>query len=103
MKSVFREILDAVVLWLVGFLLLQTSIQNFKVEGASMYLAGPALVKAAIGQEIDNDTLGGAETHSSISGTADYYEKAISAGGYKRMYIDALKDIKVLDETSNLD
>ena len=36
MKSVFREILDAVVLSLVVFLLIQTSIQNFKVEGASM-------------------------------------------------------------------
>ena len=37
MKDVFREILDAVVLSLVVFLLIQTSIQNFKVEGASMY------------------------------------------------------------------
>jgi len=45
------------------------------VEGASMFLAGPALVKAAIGQEIDQDTLGGASTHCAISGTADYHEK----------------------------
>jgi len=45
------------------------------VEGASMFLAGPALVKAAIGQDIDQDTLGGATTHSEISGTADYHEK----------------------------
>ena len=45
------------------------------VEGASMFLAGPALVQAAIGQEIDQDTLGGATTHSSISGTTDYHEK----------------------------
>lgn len=45
------------------------------VEGASMFLAGPALVKAAIGQEIDQDTLGGATTHSTISGIADYHEK----------------------------
>ena len=45
------------------------------VEGASMFLAGPALVKAAIGQDIDHDTLGGAKTHSAISGTADYHEK----------------------------
>ena len=45
------------------------------VEGASMFLAGPALVKAAIGQDIDSDTLGGANTHSAISGTADYHEK----------------------------
>ena len=45
------------------------------VEGSSMFLAGPALVKAAIGQKIDQDTLGGASTHTSISGTADYYAK----------------------------
>ena len=44
------------------------------VKGASMFLAGPALVKAAVGQEIDEETLGGAETHTSISGTADYLE-----------------------------
>jgi len=45
------------------------------VEGASMFLAGPALVKAAIGQDVDQETLGGATTHSSISGTADYHER----------------------------
>ena len=45
------------------------------IEGASMFLAGPALVKAAIGQEIDEDTLGGAKTHSAISGIADYNEQ----------------------------
>jgi len=44
------------------------------IEGASMFLAGPALVKAAIGQEIDQDTLGGARTHSAISGTTDFHE-----------------------------
>ena len=44
-------------------------------EGANMFLAAPALVKAAIGQNIDSETLGGAKTHSSISGTADYHEK----------------------------
>jgi len=44
------------------------------VEGSSMFLAGPALVKAAIGQEIDQETLGGANTHSAISGTTDYHE-----------------------------
>ena len=45
------------------------------VEGASMFLAGPALVKAAIGQNVDEETLGGANTHAAISGTADYREK----------------------------
>jgi len=44
-------------------------------EGSSMFLAGPALVKAAIGQEIDEETLGGATTHNAISGTSDYHEK----------------------------
>ena len=59
------------------------------VEGASMFLAGPALVKAAIGQEIDQDTLGGANTHSSISGIADYHEKDdISAIDRIRTIID---------------
>jgi acetyl-CoA carboxylase carboxyltransferase component len=38
----------------------------------SIFLAGSYLVKAAIGEDIDNETLGGAETHSSISGVADY-------------------------------
>ena len=37
MKSLFREIMDALVLSLVVFLLIQVTIQNFKVEGASMY------------------------------------------------------------------
>ena len=45
------------------------------VKGGNMFLAGPALVKAAIGQNIDAETLGGAVTHSSISGTADYHEE----------------------------
>ncbi|MAV64531.1 MAG: methylcrotonoyl-CoA carboxylase [Candidatus Marinimicrobia bacterium] len=45
------------------------------VEGASMFLAGPALVKAAIGQDISQEELGGAHTHTSISGTADYRAK----------------------------
>lgn len=38
----------------------------------SIFLAGSYLVKAAIGEDIDNETLGGAETHSSISGVVDY-------------------------------
>ena len=38
-------------------------------------MAGPALVKAAIGQDIDQETLGGATTHAAISGTADFHEK----------------------------
>ena len=47
--------------------------ETLMVEGnGSIYLAGPYLVKAAIGEDIDNETLGGAETHNSISGIADY-------------------------------
>jgi len=43
------------------------------VEGTgSIFLAGSYLVKAAIGEEVDNETLGGATTHSEISGVTDY-------------------------------
>lgn len=38
----------------------------------SIFLAGPYLVKAAIGETVDAETLGGAETHTAISGIADY-------------------------------
>jgi acetyl-CoA carboxylase carboxyltransferase component len=44
-------------------------------EGSGLYLAGPALVKAAIGQEVSSDDLGGAEMHAQISGTIDFREK----------------------------
>ncbi|TXN35887.1 acyl-CoA carboxylase subunit beta [Flagellimonas hymeniacidonis] len=42
---------------------------------ASIFLAGSYLVKAAIGESIDNETLGGATTHSEISGVTDYKAK----------------------------
>lgn len=41
----------------------------------SIFLAGSYLVKAAIGETIDNETLGGATTHCSISGVTDYKAK----------------------------
>ncbi len=41
----------------------------------SIFLAGSYLVKAAIGEDIDNETLGGAVTHSEISGVTDYKAK----------------------------
>ncbi|MFN2439767.1 MAG: acyl-CoA carboxylase subunit beta [Chitinophagaceae bacterium] len=41
-------------------------------EAGSIYLAGPYLVKAAIGEDVDTQTLGGATTHTEISGIADY-------------------------------
>jgi len=47
--------------------------ETLMVEGnGSIYLAGPYLVKAAIGEEVDTETLGGAVTHTEISGIADY-------------------------------
>src|ERR1700693_20008 len=44
-------------------------------KGSGLYLAGPSLVKAAIGQVVDAEELGGAKMHAEISGTADFYEK----------------------------
>jgi acetyl-CoA carboxylase carboxyltransferase component len=44
-------------------------------RGSGLYLAGPALVKAAIGQVVDTEDLGGAEMHASISGTVDFLEE----------------------------
>ena len=41
-------------------------------DGSGLYLAGPALVKSAIGQVVSSDELGGAEMHAQISGTIDY-------------------------------
>ncbi|MGV6828212.1 MAG: acyl-CoA carboxylase subunit beta [Flavobacteriales bacterium] len=41
----------------------------------SIFLAGSYLVKAAIGEQIDNETLGGATTHCEISGVTDYKAK----------------------------
>ncbi|HYE60796.1 MAG TPA: acyl-CoA carboxylase subunit beta [Phycisphaerales bacterium] len=44
-------------------------------EGSGLYLAGPALVKAAIGQVVTDEELGGADMHAAISGTIDFKEK----------------------------
>jgi 3-methylcrotonyl-CoA carboxylase beta subunit len=43
-------------------------------EGSGLYLAGPALVKSAIGQVATSEELGGAKMHAEISGTIDYRE-----------------------------
>src|SRR5947209_6806405 len=43
-------------------------------EGSGLYLAGPALVKAAIGQTVSHEELGGAAMHARISGTIDFRE-----------------------------
>ncbi|MEO6000341.1 MAG: carboxyl transferase domain-containing protein [Chitinophagaceae bacterium] len=69
--------------------------ETLMVEGnGSIFLAGPYLVKAAIGEEVDSESLGGARTHNEISGIADYIfqteqecldqvRKIISKLGYK--------------------
>ena len=44
-------------------------------KGSGLYLAGPSLVQAAIGQIVDAEELGGAQMHAEISGTVDFYEK----------------------------
>jgi acetyl-CoA carboxylase carboxyltransferase component len=43
-------------------------------QGSGLYLAGPALVKAAIGQVVDTEQLGGAKMHAEMSGTVDFLE-----------------------------
>jgi acetyl-CoA carboxylase carboxyltransferase component len=43
-------------------------------EGSGLFLAGPALVQAAIGQKTDPEELGGASMHAEISGTVDFKE-----------------------------
>ncbi|AEM72004.1 Methylcrotonoyl-CoA carboxylase [Allomuricauda ruestringensis DSM 13258] len=61
----------------------------------SIFLAGSYLVKAAIGESIDNETLGGASTHSEISGVTDYKAKDDK---------DALNKIKnIVDKIGDFD
>lgn len=48
-------------------------------EGSGLYLAGPALVKSAIGQQASSEELGGAAMHSQISGTIDYRDASDEA------------------------
>ncbi len=85
-------------------------------EGSGLYLAGPALVKAAIGQEVSDEELGGASMHASISGTIDFREKDDEAclqrirqilGKYApkrgiRQTIDDLLEVSVDPETDAL-
>jgi acetyl-CoA carboxylase carboxyltransferase component len=62
---------------------------------ASIFLAGSYLVKAAIGEEVDNETLGGATTHCEISGVTDYKAKDDK---------DALNKIKnIVDKIGDFD
>ncbi|MEE8586730.1 MAG: acyl-CoA carboxylase subunit beta [Acidobacteriota bacterium] len=43
-------------------------------QGSGLFIAGPSLVKAAIGQDLSVDELGGADLHASLSGTIDFKE-----------------------------
>ena len=74
-------------------------------EGSGLFLAGPALVKAAIGQVTDAEELGGAKMHAEISGTVDFHEKddesaikrirkLVSAMGQKEKMIYDKKEVK---------
>lgn len=64
-------------------------------ETGSIFLAGSYLVKAAIGESIDNETLGGATTHCEISGVTDYKAKDDK---------DALDTIKnIIDKIGDFD
>ena len=66
-------------------------------EGSGLYLAGPALVKAAIGQVVDSEDLGGAGMHASIAGTVDYKEPD-DAAALRR--IRALADLYAQGESA---
>jgi 3-methylcrotonyl-CoA carboxylase beta subunit len=76
------------------------------VEGTgSVFLAGSYLVKSAIGEEVDNETLGGATTHCEISGVTDYkfpndkacldaIRKSMSkVGDFKKAGFDRIKPV----------
>jgi 3-methylcrotonyl-CoA carboxylase beta subunit len=66
--------------------------ETLMVEGAgSIFLAGPYLVKAAVGEDIDTETLGGAVTHTEISGIADYKFKT------EKECLDQVR--KIIDKT----
>ena len=66
------------------------------VEGSgTIFLAGPYLVKAAIGEDIDKQVLGGAVTHSEISGVTDYKVKDDAAA------LDTIKEI--MDKMGSFD
>jgi len=71
-------------------------------EGSGLYLAGPALVKAAIGQTVSHEDLGGAQMHAAISGTIDFREANEEACVQRlRRLVDALpSDTRRLDSTS---
>ena len=70
-------------------------------EGSGLYLAGPALVKAAIGQIVDTEELGGAKMHAEVSGTVDFYESddAACLQRLKSLVSFLPSDEQVIDQT----
>jgi 3-methylcrotonyl-CoA carboxylase beta subunit len=73
-------------------------------EGSGLYLAGPALVKAAIGQEVSHEELGGALMHASVSGTIDFREPDDpSALDRLRRLVEALAEDPLYVDTSSPD
>src|SRR5213078_948723 len=71
-------------------------------EGSGLYLAGPALVKAAIGQTVSHEDLGGAAMHAAVSGTIDFRERDdASCLERLRRLVAALPDDKPLVSTSH--
>lgn len=63
--------------------------ETLMVKGnGSIFLAGPYLVKAAIGEDVDQEVLGGAHTHNAISGVADYeFENETECLAYVRKLV----------------
>src|SRR5205814_9103214 len=57
-----------------GAYLLVMCVHVLMTDGSGLFLAGPALVQAAIGQKTSAEELGGAAMHSAISGTVDFRE-----------------------------
>ena len=83
-------------------------------ENGSIFLAGPYLAKAAIGEDVDIQTLGGAVTHTEISGIADYKFKTEKEcldqikrivdkfGSYTAAGFDRVKPLPPLKETKDI-
>ncbi len=71
-------------------------------EGSQMCLAGPALVKAALGQIVDPEELGGASMHAAISGTVDFHADSDgSCLAHLRSLIDHLPPHKPLAQAND--
>lgn len=68
--------------------------QLLMTKGSGLYLAGPALVKAAIGQVVTTEELGGGDMHADISGTVDFLEEDDAACLKRMRALVALMEVK---------